>query len=185
MTLVFAPKVQQHQAWVFSIAQRQPSTRQLRPLLAVPMGGTILMTSPSRLRACHLRNKEFRRRTPYNLIPLLRVIRASHCTTASASAQKDRAVPDPRPRPPLRARLHAIAERRQRTSSAKRVVFILVEAWQTNTGWLAPRAMPIPLMRGRGGSSSRRWSRRRTKTRMRIHPPSTNIGRQTPWLQCN
>jgi hypothetical protein len=46
--------------------------------------------------------------------------------------QKDRAAPDLRPRHPVpiapEARLHAIAERRQRTSSVKMVVFILVEA---------------------------------------------------------
>lgn len=98
MTLVFAPKVQQHQALDFSIAQRQPSTRELRPLLAVPTGGTILMTSPRRLRACRLRDQELRRQTLYILIPLLRASRVSHCTTASV--QKDRATPDPRPRPP-------------------------------------------------------------------------------------
>jgi hypothetical protein len=129
MTLVFAPKVQQHQARVFSIAQRQPSTRPLRPLLAVPMGGTILMTTPRRLRARSLPNKELRRQTPYILIPL-RASRASHCTTASV--QKDRAAPDLKPRHPVplapEARPHAIAECRQRTSSVKMVVFILVEA---------------------------------------------------------
>lgn len=130
ITLVFVPKVQS-QTQVFSIAQRISSTRQLRPLLAVPMGGTILITSPRRLRACSLRNRELRRQTPYILIPLLRASRASHCTTASV--QKDRTAPDPRPRPPLRARPHAIAERRQKPSSIKWVVFIPVEAWQTNT----------------------------------------------------
>jgi hypothetical protein len=154
MTLVFAPKVQQHQARVFSIAQRQPSTRQLRPLLAVPMGGTILMTSPSRLRACGLRNKELRRQTLCLLIPLLRASRASHYTTASVRI--------PRPRAPLRARLHAIAERRQRPSSVKRVVFIPVEAWLTMRSTLSS------LMKGRGSSKRWSWSRRRTKAIVRM-----------------
>ena len=163
MTLVFAPKVQQHRALDFSIAQRQPLTRQLRPLLAVPIGVTILITPPRRLRARSLQNKELRRQTPYILIPLFRASRASHYTTSSA--QKDRAMPDPRPRPPLRARLHAIAEHRQRTSSVKRVVFIPVE---TNTSWLTMRSTLSLLIGGRGKSSSRRGSRRRAKAIVRM-----------------
>jgi hypothetical protein len=82
------------------------------------------------------------------------------------TAQKDRATPDPRPRPPLRARLHAIAERRQRPSSVKRVVFIPVEAWQTNTNRLTLRSTFSSLMRVRG--SSKRWNRRRTKAMVRM-----------------
>jgi len=133
MTLVFAPKVQK-QTRVLSIAQRQLSTRQLRRLLVVPIGGTILMTSPRRLRACRLRNKELRSQIP--LIPL-RAPRASYCTTGSVVWTSIRAEPDPRPRHPVplapEARLHVMLERRQRPSSVKRVVFIPVEAWQTNT----------------------------------------------------
>jgi hypothetical protein len=160
VTMLFAPKVQQHQARAFSMVQKQPSTRQLRPLLAVPIGGTILMTSPRRLRACGLRNKELRRQTILILIPLLRASRASHCTTAPVRI--------PRPRPPLRARLHAIAERRQRPSSVKRVVFIPVEAWQTNTSWLTMRSTLSSLMKGRGSSKGWSRSRRRTKAMVRM-----------------
>ena len=76
------------------------------------MGGTILVTSPSRLRAYSLRNKELRRQTLCLLILLLRASRV----TASVRI--------PRPRAPLRARLYTIAERRQRPSSVKRVVFM-------------------------------------------------------------
>jgi hypothetical protein len=49
---VAVPKVQS-QTRVFLIAQRMPSVRQFQ-LLPVPIGGTILMTSPRRLRACGL-----------------------------------------------------------------------------------------------------------------------------------
>jgi hypothetical protein len=159
MTLVFALKMQRHQALDFSIAQRQPSNRQLRPLLAVPMGGTILMTSPSRLRTRSSQNKELRRQT-LCLIPLLRASRASHYTTALVRI--------PRPRAPLRAHLHTMLEHRQRPSSVKRVVFIPVKAWQTNTSWLTMRSTLSSLIKGRG--SSKRWSkcRRRTKAIVRM-----------------
>jgi hypothetical protein len=58
VTMVFAPKVQ-HQARDFLIAQREPSTRQPPSLLAVPIGGTILITSTRRLRACRLQTRSF------------------------------------------------------------------------------------------------------------------------------
>ena len=88
------------------------------------------MTTPRRLRARSLPNNRLRCQTPYVFIPLLRASQASHCT--AASVQKDRAAPDLRPRHPVplapEARLHAALERRQRTSSVKMVVFILIEA---------------------------------------------------------
>lgn len=131
MTLVFVPKGQKP-TQVFSIAQRQSSTRQLRPLLAVPISGTILMAPPRRLRARSLPNKELRRQIP--LIPL-RASRASHCTTASVVWTSIRAALGPRPRYPAplalearEARLHAMLERHQRTSSVEEVIFMLVEA---------------------------------------------------------
>lgn len=49
ITLVFVSKVQS-QTQIFSIVQRILSTRQLRPLLLVPIGGTILMTLETALR---------------------------------------------------------------------------------------------------------------------------------------
>jgi hypothetical protein len=126
--LLVVPKVQRLMR-VFSIAQRMPSTRQLR-LLPAPMGGTILMTSPRRLRACSLPIKELRCQIPY--IPPLRASRASHCTAASVLCTSIRAAPDLRPHHPVtlvpEARLHAALERHQRTSSVKRVIFIPVEA---------------------------------------------------------
>jgi hypothetical protein len=54
-------------------------------------------------------------------------------------------------------------ERRQRPSSVKRVIFIPVEAWQTNTSWLTMRSTLSSLMKGRG--SSKRWSRSRRRTK--------------------
>jgi hypothetical protein len=79
-------------------------------------------------------------------------------------------MPDPRPRYPIllvpKARLNAIIERRQRTSSVKKVVFILVEAWHMNMSWLTMRLIFSSLMKWRG--SSKMWSRRRTKAMVRI-----------------
>lgn len=176
MTLVLVPKVQQHQALDFSIAQRQLSTRQLRPLLAVSIDGTILMTSSSRLRAHNLRNKELRCQTLCLLIPLLRAFQASYYTIASV--QKDRAAPDLRPRPLLRARLYIMLEHRQRPSLVKKVVFISVEAWQTNTSWLIISSTLSSSMKGRG--SNKRWSRskRRTKAILRINVLWNSIDEQ-------
>jgi len=54
-------------------------------------------------------------------------------------------------------------ERRQRPRSVKRVVFIPVEAWQTNTSWLTMRSTLSSLIKGRG--SSKRWSRSRRRTK--------------------
>lgn len=119
MTLIFVLKVQ-GEARVFLIAQIMPSTRQLRPLLPVPMGGTILVTPLRRLYACGLPNKELRRRIPYT--PSLR---ASHCTTVSVLWLWTfiRGAPDPRPRHlvPLapKPRLYAALECHQRASSVE------------------------------------------------------------------
>ena len=71
-------------------------------------------------------------------------------------------VRNPRPRPSLRTRLYNIAERRQRPNSVKRVFFILFEALQTNMSWLTMRST-LSLMKG--GGSSKRWSKSRTRTK--------------------
>ena len=152
---------------VSSIAQRLPSTRPLRPLLLVLMDGTILMASARRLSACGLPNKKLRRPVPCALIIPLRASQTSHCTTESAQKASICVAPDPRPWHPiplaLGASLHAALERQQRTSSVKRMAFMLVEAWHTNTStaWLALRSILILLIKRRG--SNRKW--RRTKKR--------------------
>jgi hypothetical protein len=62
--------------------------------------------------------------------------------------------------------LHSIAERRQRASPVKKVVFITVEAWQTNTSCLNMRSTLSSLIKGHG--CSKRWSRSRSKKRTKV-----------------
>ncbi|PQE12132.1 f-box domain protein [Rutstroemia sp. NJR-2017a BVV2] len=96
-----------------------------------------MISPPRQLRARSLRNMELRRKFPHILIPLLRAPQPSHYTTASA--KKDRAAPGPSPQFTL-----------QRPSSVKRVIFIPVEAWQTNSSWLTLRSTFFSFMKGQG-----------------------------------